>query len=186
MVGELFHGPTMTFKDLALSVSARFMDHFLRRRGGRVTVLVGTSGDTGSAAIHAVRPLRRADVVVLLPRGRVTPIQERQMTTAAAGNVHVYSVEGNSDQLDEPIRRVFEDDPAFARRHGVCSLNSINWARVMLQAAHFVHLYLEARRRRSGGCKVDAVRIVVPTGACGNVVGMEAAFPDQCIHKDED
>ena len=86
-------------------------------------------------------------------------------------------MEGNSDEIDEPIREVF-DDPEFVRAHGVCSLNSINWARVMVQAAHFVHLYLEARRR--GGSEAETVRIVVPTGACGNIVGER----DKLTHKD--
>ena len=87
----MFHGPTLTFKDLALSVAGRMMDFLLTRRRRHHTVVVGTSGDTGSAAIHAVRPLSAVDIVVLLPRGRVTRIQELQMTTVVENNVHVYS-----------------------------------------------------------------------------------------------
>ncbi len=108
-VAELFHGPTMSFKDLALSVVGRLYEYFLKKNGKEAIVLVGTSGDTGSAAIHAFKGLEAVDIIVLLPKGRCTEIQERQMTTVIAENVHVFAVEGSSDDLDAPIQSIFTD-----------------------------------------------------------------------------
>jgi len=164
---ELFHGPTLAFKDLALTLVGLFLRHFLRRNNRHVTILVGTSGDTGSASIEAVRGSSMADIVVLLPRGRCTEIQERQMTSVLDDNVHVYRVDGTSDDLDVPIKRCF-DDPAFSAYHNLISLNSINWARVLVQAVHFIYAFLRVNPNVDEEKKVE---FIVPTGACGNVSG---------------
>eukprot|EP00095_Tigriopus_kingsejongensis_P007045 maker-scaffold146_size311726-snap-gene-1.18 protein:Tk07045 transcript:maker-scaffold146_size311726-snap-gene-1.18-mRNA-1 annotation:"threonine synthase-like 2" len=165
-IAELFHGTTFTFKDLALSVVGKLFDYFLKKRQKHLIVVVATSGDTGSAAIEAVRTLKWVDIVVLLPRGRCTPIQERQMTTVMADNVHVYSGDGTSDDLDVPIKKVFQDE-SFVRTHNLCSINSINVARVLVQSVHYFYCFLQMQPKSSNA----EMEFIVPTGACGNITG---------------
>lgn len=160
---ELFHGVTWAFKDLALSCVGQFLEYFLNKRQTHLTIIVGTSGDTGSAAIEAIRGLKWVDIVVLLPKGRCSRVQEHQMTSVIEDNVHVFRVDGSSDDLDIPIKKVFMDVP-FRRKHNMTSINSINWARVMIQTAHYIYSYLQMCPNCDG-----EVEIVVPTGACGNV-----------------
>jgi len=160
---ELYHGPTLAFKDLALSCVAHFLEYFLSRSQRHVTVVVGTSGDTGSAALESVRGLKWLDLIVLLPRGWCTAIQELQMTTMIADNLHVYRVAGSSDDLDAPIKACFLDSE-FATRHNLISVNSINWARILVQIAHYFYACLHMSPDLS-----KTVEVVVPTGACGNV-----------------
>ncbi|XP_060084610.1 threonine synthase-like 2 [Ylistrum balloti] len=160
---ELYHGVTWAFKDLALSCVGQFLEYFLNKRQKRLTIIVGTSGDTGSAAIEAIRGLKWVDIVVLLPKGRCSRVQEHQMTSVIEDNVHVFRVDGSSDDLDIPIKRVFMDIP-FKRQHNLTSINSINWARVMVQTAHYIYSYLQM----CPSCDSE-VEIVIPTGACGNV-----------------
>ncbi|XP_078310780.1 threonine synthase-like 2 isoform X3 [Crassostrea virginica] len=162
-VMELFHGPTWAFKDLALSCVGQFLPYFLSKRKKHINILVGTSGDTGSAAIEAVKGQKWIDIVVLLPRGRCSQIQELQMTTVMEDNVHVYRVDGSSDDLDIPIKLCFQDH-AFTKRHNLSSINSINWARIMVQTVHYIYAYLQI----CPSCD-SVVQIVIPTGACGNV-----------------
>ncbi|XP_066982447.1 threonine synthase-like 2 isoform X2 [Macrobrachium rosenbergii] len=160
---ELFHGTTLAFKDLALSVVGGLIDHYLSKRNKHIIILIGTSGDTGSAAIEGVRGRKGIDIVVLLPDGRCSVIQELQMTTVIEDNVHIYKVEGTSDDLDEPIKQCFGDQKLVSK-HNLISINSINWGRIMLQVAHFFFSYYQL-------CSdVGApVEIVVPTGAAGNI-----------------
>merc|ERR1719411_1556822 len=162
-IAELYHGPTLAFKDLALGVVGQLYEYFLGRAGRHVTVLIGTSGDTGSAAISAVRGLSWVDVVVLLPKGRCTQIQELQMTTVLDDNVHNFGVDGSSDDLDVPIKAVFAD-LEYVAKHNLCSINSINWARILVQISHYFYCYFQLTNRIG-----EAVEIVVPTGACGNI-----------------
>ncbi|XP_062934453.1 threonine synthase-like 2 isoform X2 [Cynocephalus volans] len=137
---ELWHGVTYAFKDLSLCCTAQFLQYFLDKREKHVTVVVGTSGDTGSAAIESVQGAKNVDIIVLLPKGHCSKIQELQMTTVLKENVHVFRVEGNSDELDEPIKAVFTD-VAFVKKHNLMSLNSINWSRVLVQMAHYFFAY---------------------------------------------
>lgn len=169
-VVELWHGPTGAFKDLALSVVGRLADHFLKKQGKRATVLVGTSGDTGSAAIHSVLGSKNIDIVVLYPKGRVTRVQELQMTTVNAPNVKVYSVVGTSDDADIPIKKLFAD-AEFIKKHTLLSLNSINVGRVLFQAVHFIYTYLRV-------CPaVDKeVLFSIPSGGLGNITGGYIAY----------
>lgn len=160
---ELFHGKTWTFKDVALSCVGQFMNYFCSKRKEHHTVIVGTSGDTGSAAIEAVRGLKWVDIVVLLPRGRCTEVQERQMTTVIDENVHVFRVDGTSDDIDLVIKPCFMD-ARFCQKHKLTSINSINWSRIMVQIVHYFYAYFQM----SADCE-SIVEIVVPTGACGNV-----------------
>jgi len=162
-IAELFHGPTLAFKDLALGVVGQLYEYFLEKAEKHMTVLIGTSGDTGSAAINAVRGLKWVDVVVLLPKGRCTKIQELQMTTVLDDNVHCFGVDGSSDDLDVPIKAVFAD-LEYTKNNNLCSINSINWARILVQISHYFYCYFQLAQNVG-----DLVEIVIPTGACGNI-----------------
>ncbi|XP_054963678.1 threonine synthase-like 2 isoform X3 [Pan paniscus] len=129
--------------------------------------LNGTSGDTGSAAIESVQGAKNMDIIVLLPKGHCTKIQELQMTTVLKQNVHVFGVEGNSDELDEPIKTVFAD-VAFVKKHNLMSLNSINWSRVLVQMAHHFFAYFQCTPSLDTH-PLPLVEVVVPTGAAGNL-----------------
>ncbi|XP_037663028.1 threonine synthase-like 2 isoform X2 [Choloepus didactylus] len=164
---ELWHGPTYAFKDLSLSCTAQFLQYFLEKREKHVTVVVGTSGDTGSAAIESVQGAKNVDIIVLLPKGHCSKIQELQMTTVLNDNVHVFGVEGNSDELDEPIKAVFAD-VAFVQKHSLMSLNSINWSRVLVQIAHHFFAYFRCAPSLDTA-PLPPVEVIVPTGAAGNL-----------------
>ena len=124
LMAELWHGPTGAFKDLTLSVVGRLANLFLQKQGNKATVLVGTSGDTGSASIHSVLGSQNINIVVLYPRGRITRVKELQMTTVSAPNVKVYSLDGTSDDLDIPIKKLFAD-AEFVKKYNLVSLNSV-------------------------------------------------------------
>ena len=143
---ELFHGPTLAFKDVALQLVGRLFDHVLAERSERVTIVGATSGDTGSAAIDGVRHSSAADIVMLYPAGRVSEVQRRQMTTVDAPNVHVVAVEGTFDDCQDLVKAMFADEP-FRDRHHLSAVNSINWARVMAQIVY----YVTAARRSGAG-----------------------------------
>ncbi|XP_072623217.1 threonine synthase-like 2 isoform X3 [Vulpes vulpes] len=164
---ELWHGATYAFKDLSLCCTAQFLQYFLEKKEKHITVVVGTSGDTGSAAIESVQGAKNIDIIVLLPKGHCTKIQELQMTTVLRENVHVFGVEGNSDELDEPIKAVFAD-VAFVKKHNLMSLNSINWARVLVQMAHHFFAYFRCAPSLDT-YPLPPVEVVVPTGAAGNL-----------------
>jgi threonine synthase len=157
-VVELFHGPTLAFKDVALQLVGRMFDHELRRRGERATVVVATSGDTGSAAIAACVGRPTLDIVVLHPAGRVSDVQRRQMTTVDAPNVHNVAVEGTFDDCQDLVKALFADT-ALRERVGLSAMNSINWARVAAQI-----VYYAAAAAAAGPCEV-----AVPTGNFGNI-----------------
>jgi threonine synthase len=156
---ELFHGPTLAFKDLALQLLGRLFDHVLRERGERVTIVGATSGDTGSAAIDGVKSCTNVDIVILYPHGRVSDVQRRQMTTVDAPNVRTVAIDGTFDDCQDLVKAMFNDAP-FRERHNLSAVNSINWARVMAQVVYHV----EATRR------LGTVDVTVPTGNFGNVL----------------
>ena len=158
---ELFWGPTIAFKDVALQLVGRLFDHELKRRGERATIVVATSGDTGSAAIEACRGRASLDIVVLHPAGRVSDIQRRQMTTVRDPNVHNVAVEGTFDDCQDVVKSMFADT-GFREIVGLSAMNSINWARVMAQTVYYV---TSARTVGAG----DPVAYSVPTGNFGNV-----------------
>lgn len=134
---ELFHGPTLAFKDLALQLLGRLFDRALERTNRRITVVGATSGDTGSAAIAGLAGRERVEIVILYPHGRVSEVQRRQMTTVDAPNVRCVAVEGTFDDCQALLKSMFADRP-FRERIGLAAVNSINWARVMAQAAYYV------------------------------------------------
>jgi threonine synthase len=158
-LAELFHGPTLAFKDLALQLVGRLFDHVLGARGERVTVVGATSGDTGSAAIEAVRGCEHIDIVVLYPQGGPSAVQRRQMTTVDAPNVRAVAVEGTFDDCQDLVKAMF-NDAAFRERTRLSAVNSINWARVMAQVVY----YVTTARALAG-----PVTACVPTGNFGNV-----------------
>ncbi|NP_001088267.1 threonine synthase-like 2 [Xenopus laevis] len=163
-VMEMWHGVTHAFKDLAMSCVGELLDYFLKRKNKHVTILVATSGDTGSSAIESVRRRENMDIIVLLPHGRCTKIQELQMTTVIEDNVHVFSVDGTSDELDYPIKRLFADSD-FVKKHNIMSTNSVNWARILVQIAHFFYGYMQCAPLT----ELTPVEIIVPTGGAGNI-----------------
>uniref|UniRef100_A0A8C5MBM9 Threonine synthase-like 2 n=1 Tax=Leptobrachium leishanense TaxID=445787 RepID=A0A8C5MBM9_9ANUR len=164
---EMWHGATHAFKDLAMSCVGQFLDYFLQKRMKHVNIVVGTSGDTGSSSIESVRGIKNIDIIVLLPHGRCTKIQELQMTTVLDNNVHVFSVEGTSDELDVPIKNLFADTE-FVKKHNLMSTNSVNWARVLVQIAHFFYAYFRSAQTTQSG-STPSVEIVVPSGGAGNI-----------------
>ncbi len=160
---DLAQGPTLAFKDVALQLVGRLLDHELTSRGERVTVLAATSGDTGSAAIEALKNRENVNLVVLHPYGRVSDVQRRQMTTVVAPNIRNVALDGNFDDCQDLVKEAFAD-PALRSEFGLAAVNSINWARVMAQIVYYVSSSL----RLTGGS--DPVSFTVPTGNFGNVL----------------
>ena len=158
---ELFHGPTLAFKDFAMQVIGRLFSETLRRTGERVTVVGATSGDTGSAAVEAFRGLPNVDVYVLFPHGRISEVQRRQMTCASEPNVHAVAVDGYFDDCQALVKAMFADAP-FREEVGLAAVNSINWARVLAQVVYYfaAATALGAPHRRVSFC--------VPTGNFGD------------------
>ena len=162
-LAELFHGPTLAFKDVALQLVGRLFDHELTRRGEKVTVVGATSGDTGGAAIEALRDRPTAEVFILHPAGRVSDVQRRQMTTVLSPNVHNIAVQGTFDDCQDMVKALFADDQ-FRESRNLSAVNSINWARVMAQMVYYVTCAV-----RLGGGAGQPVAFSVPTGNFGNV-----------------
>lgn len=165
---ELFHGPTLAFKDYALQLVGRLFDHVLTKRGQHVTIVGATSGDTGSAAIEACRDRNAIDVFILYPHGRVSEVQRRQMTTVAAANVHTIAVEGTFDDCQDLVKAMFAD-AVFRERMRLSAVNSINWARIAGQIVYYAFAAL------SLGAPSRKVSFAVPTGNFGNVFSAYAA-----------
>jgi len=133
---ELFHGPTLAFKDVAMQLLARLMDHALAARGERRTIVVATSGDTGGAAVEAFRDRNQVDLIVLFPNGRVSDVQRRMMTTADAANIHALAIEGTFDDCQAMVKGMF-NHAAFRDRVRLSGVNSINWARIVAQTVYY-------------------------------------------------
>jgi threonine synthase len=161
-LAELFHGPTLAFKDIALQLVGRLFDYELSRRGEKVTIVGATSGDTGSAAIEALRDRPTAEVFILHPAGRVSEVQRRQMTTVLSPNVHNIAVQGTFDDCQDMVKALFADD-TFRESRNLSAVNSINWARVMAQIVY----YVTSAVRLSGPGR--PIAFSVPTGNFGNV-----------------
>lgn len=159
---ELFHGPTLAFKDVAMQLLARLMDDALKRRGARATIVGATSGDTGGAAIEAFRGRDAVDVFILYPEGRVSDIQRMQMTTPTDANVHTLAVNGTFDDCQALVKAMFNDS-AFRQEVSLAGVNSINWARVMAQTSY----YFTAAAQLGG--PDTPVGFSVPTGNFGDI-----------------
>ena len=159
---ELFHGPTLAFKDVAMQLLARLMDHALAARGERTTIVVATSGDTGGAAVEAFRGRARADLFVLFPQGRISDVQRRMMTTAADDNVHALAVEGTFDDCQAIVKGLFNHH-AFRDRVRLSGVNSINWARIVAQTVYYF------TAAAALGAPHRKVAFTVPTGNFGDI-----------------
>jgi threonine synthase len=160
---ELFHGPTLAFKDLAMQLLGRMMDHVLEARGGRATIIGATSGDTGSAAVEAFRGSSQVDVFILYPHGRVSDVQRRQMTTVDAPNVHAIAVEGTFDDCQAIVKGLF-NHARFRDELHLSGVNSINWARIAAQTVY----YFTAAVALGGPHR--PVSFAVPTGNFGDIL----------------
>jgi threonine synthase len=167
-VQELFHGPTLAFKDMAMQVLGRLFDHVLIARDSRVTIVAATSGDTGSAAIEACANRERVDIVVLHPHERTSLVQRRQMTTVRAANVGNIAIEGTFDDCQDLVKALFADAP-FRNEVRLSAVNSINWARIAAQIPYYVAAALAL------GAPDREVAFSVPTGNFGNVLAAWAA-----------
>jgi len=159
---ELFHGPTLAFKDVALQLLGLLFEEFLARRNERLTIVGATSGDTGSAAIDAVAGRERIDIFMLHPKGRVSDVQRRQMTTVKAPNVYNVAIDGSFDDAQAMVKRMFGDADMTGRFH-ISAVNSINWARLMAQVVYYFAAALQL------GGPERKVAFSVPTGNFGDV-----------------
>jgi len=157
---ELFHGPTLAFKDVALQLIGQLFDYVLTQRNQRVMIVGATSGDTGSAAIDGVKGCKNVDIVILYPNGRVSDVQRRQMTTITSPNVHTVAVDGTFDDCQDLVKAMFNDAP-FREANSLSAVNSINWARVMAQTVYYFTA-LETLGRSAS--------FSVPTGNFGNAL----------------
>ncbi|KAJ7747982.1 tryptophan synthase beta subunit-like PLP-dependent enzyme [Mycena maculata] len=177
---ELFHGPTFAFKDVALQLLGNLFEFFLLRRNARkvigekpekLTVVGATSGDTGSAAIYGLRNKANISIFILHPKGRVSPIQEAQMTTVTDPNVHNIAVTGTFDDCQDIVKSLF-GDAAFNATHRLGAVNSINWARILAQTVYYFLSYFHFRAQLPPGVNSDDVKIqyVVPTGNFGDIL----------------
>ncbi|HVR91363.1 MAG TPA: threonine synthase [Novosphingobium sp.] len=159
---ELFHGPTLAFKDVALQLLGLLFEEFLERGGDPLTIVGATSGDTGSAAIDAVAGRSRVDIFMLHPKGRVSDVQRRQMTTVLAPNVHNIAIDGSFDDAQAMVKRMF-GDAAMTARFQITAVNSINWARLMAQVVYYFAAALQL------GAPHRKIAFAVPTGNFGDV-----------------
>ena len=157
---ELFHGPTLAFKDVAMQVLGGIFEHILASRGGRLNILCATSGDTGSAAIAGVRQRANIGIFVLYPDGGTSALQERQMTTTPDGNVRCLAIEGSFDDCQRIVKSIF-GDLEFKGRFDLGAVNSVNWARVLAQTVYYFHTALRFDK---------AVTFSVPTGNFGDIL----------------
>ena len=160
---ELFHGPTLAFKDLAMQLLARLMEHALTQRGQHATIVGATSGDTGAAAIEAFRGLANIDVVIFYPHERVSPVQRRQMTTIEGDNIHVVALDGTFDDCQAAVKALF-NHAAFRDEYGLSGVNSINWARVLAQVVYYFTSAVAL------GAPHRSVSYAVPTGNFGDIL----------------
>ncbi|NTV13744.1 MAG: threonine synthase [Desulfobulbaceae bacterium] len=160
---ELFHGPTLAFKDVALQFLGNVFEYLLQKTGGRMNILGATSGDTGSAAIYGVRGKERINIFILHPHKRVSPIQELQMTTVTDANVFNIALRGTFDDGQAIVKAIFNDIP-FKEKHCLGAVNSINWARILAQVVYYIHAALKLSGPQQG-----VVDFAVPTGNFGDI-----------------
>jgi threonine synthase len=166
-LAELFHGPTLAFKDVALQLLGNLFEYILAERKERMNIVGATSGDTGSAAIAGVRGKQNINIAILYPDGRVSVVQEAQMASIPDANVYTYAVDGTFDDCQRIVKELFAD-VAFKKAHALGAVNSINWARIMSQIVYYFYSYIQANIQ-------GKVNFVVPTGNFGNIFAAYAA-----------
>ena len=164
-VAELYHGPTLAFKDVALQFLGNLFQFVLERRGGRLNILGATSGDTGSAAIHGVRGKKGIEIFIMYPEGRVSPLQERQMATVPDANVHCIAINGTFDDGQRVLKEVFNDLP-FKQEMHLGAVNSVNWARILAQVVYY---FWGAFRVQEQLGSRQPIQVTVPTGNFGDI-----------------
>ena len=164
---ELFHGPTLAFKDFAMQVLSRLMERALKRRGARTTILGATSGDTGAAAVEAFRGREGIELFILFPHGRISGVQRKQMTAAQEENIHAIAIEGTFDDAQAIVKALFGEED-FRKRHALSAVNSINWARIIAQSVY----YYTASAKLGPGSRPS---FTVPTGNFGDIFAGFAA-----------
>ncbi|MBU2705707.1 threonine synthase [Zooshikella marina] len=160
---ELFHGPTLAFKDFALQLLGRLLDYLLARRSEKAVIVGATSGDTGSAAIEGCRHCDNVDIFILHPHQRVSEVQRRQMTTVVADNVHNLAVQGNFDDCQAVVKACFQQQDFLQGKARLVAVNSINWARIMAQVVYYFYAALAV------GAPQRSVAFSVPTGNFGDI-----------------
>lgn len=160
---ELFHGPTLAFKDFALQLLGRFFNHFLAKTDHKINIIGATSGDTGSAAIAGCAGMSNVNVFILHPKGRVSDVQRKQMTTILADNVHNIALEGSFDDCQDIVKELFAD-AEFKKSHTLSAVNSINWGRIVAQIVYYFYAALQL------GAPERAVSFSVPTGNFGDIL----------------
>ncbi|MDG2091160.1 MAG: threonine synthase [Gammaproteobacteria bacterium] len=160
---ELFHGPTLAFKDFALQLLGRLLDHFLQKRQQHVAILGATSGDTGSAALEGCKHSEFVDIFILHPHNRVSEVQRKQMTTVVGNNVHNIAVSGNFDDCQKIVKQAFSDQSFLPDGYQLVAVNSINWARIMAQIVYYFYAALKFIDKN------EAVSFSVPTGNFGDI-----------------
>jgi threonine synthase len=163
-IQELFHGPTLAFKDVALQFLGNVFAHILQETGSRMNIIGATSGDTGSAAIYGVRGKERINIFILHPYKRVSPTQELQMTTVIDPNVYNIAITGNFDDGQAIVKAIFNDIP-FKNRYHLGAVNSINWARILAQVVYYVYAWLKIKNDTG----VESIEFSVPTGNFGDI-----------------
>jgi len=161
---ELFHGPTLAFKDVALQFLGNLFEYLLKERNQHMNIIGATSGDTGSAAIYGVRGKQNINIFILHPKGRVSPIQEMQMTTVTDDNVFNLAIEGTFDDAQSIVKEIFSDLD-YKEKHALGAVNSINWARVLAQVVYYFYAYFQVQQKTSAG----EVEFSVPTGNFGDI-----------------
>ena len=176
---ELFHGPTFAFKDVALQFLGNLFEFFLTRKNARstagqtrhhLTVIGATSGDTGSAAIYGLRGKKDVSTFIMFPRGKVSPVQEAQMTTVPDRNVHCLALEGTFDDCQDTFKALF-GDPDMNRMYHLAAVNSINWARILAQITYYFYAYFQLLKQNPNFNEhTDKVRFIVPTGNFGDIL----------------
>ena len=159
---ELFHGPTLAFKDVAMQLISRLMDHVLAKRSQRTTIVVATSGDTGGAAVEAFANLENVDLIVLFPNGRISEVQRRMMTTSGAANIHALAIEGTFDDCQAIVKAMFNHHN-FRDAVALSGVNSINWARIVAQVVYYFTSAVAL------GAPARTVDFTVPTGNFGDI-----------------
>src|SRR5260370_9791740 len=175
---ELFHGPTLAFKDVAMQLISRLMDHVLAQRAQRTTIVVATSGDPGGAAVGAVAGIENVDLIVLFPHGRISDVQRRMMTTSGAPNVHALAIEGTFDDCQAMLKGMFNHH-GFRDSVSLSGVNSINWARIVAQVVYYFTSAVAL------GAPARSVDFTVPTGNFGDIfagfVAKRLALPIPCL-----
>lgn len=162
-VAELFHGPTFAFKDIALQFLGNLFENILKKRGMKMNILGATSGDTGSAAIYGVKGKENINIFILYPNGRISSIQEQQMTSVQDKNVFCLAANGNFDNCQETVKAIFKD-LEFKKKYSLGAVNSINWARILAQICYYFHIYY-----KTVAFVGDPINVAVPTGNFGNI-----------------